>query len=69
MPATSFHATVRLIEFAARSARLKRVSYPRFWAVQFFFKKKLARVKAVRIMRDLGGGTLPAKDLPERQVC
>jgi hypothetical protein len=42
---------------------------PSFLGRTIFFKKKLARVKAVRIMRDLGGGTLPAKDLPERQVC
>jgi hypothetical protein len=45
VPATSFHATVRLIEFAARSARLKRVRYPRFWAVQFFLKKSLHGLK------------------------
>jgi hypothetical protein len=36
---------------------------------QKFFKKRLAEHPPVRIMRDLGGGSPPAKDLPERPVC
>ena len=42
---------------------------PPFWALKTFFKKRLARHQAVRIMRDLGGGNPPGKDLPERRSC
>lgn len=41
----------------------------RYLSAQNFFKKRLAEHSPVRIMRDLGGGSPPAKDLPERQVC
>ena len=36
-------------------------SLPPFWALKTFFKKRLARYQAVRIMRDLGGGNPPGK--------
>jgi hypothetical protein len=65
---TALRPAWSVVTIAAPRSGFDRVSAPAP-GPKTFFQKRLARLQAVRIMRGLGGGNLPVRDLPERQVC